>query len=106
MPLKNREDIGLETKDGAVCNFCIDSKDNVKDSKEIFEGGVQFFMNSVPSMTKDLAERITRKNMKSQPYWQNKDEKCLMGKEAGEEEFREALAKLHAELAKGNVKVV
>jgi predicted transcriptional regulator len=44
---------------------------------------------------KRLAERITRKNMKMQPQWKGKREKCLEGEEASDKEFEEVLKKLH-----------
>jgi hypothetical protein len=37
-------------------------------------------------------------------YWQGKDEECLKGDEATDEEYKETLDKLHAEIEKGNVK--
>ena len=105
MPLARQEDVGIETDRGPVCKFCVDSEGKVKNCREIFEGGVQFFMNSVPGTDRTMAERITRKNMKSQPMWQGKDEECLRGEEATDEEFKKALDSLHSEIEEGNVNV-
>ncbi len=105
MPLTKKEDIGVETVQGPVCNYCIKADKSIKSCKEIFEGGVYFFMNSVPDVDKTLAERITRKNMNNLIYWKDKDEECLKGNQATEEEFQAALAKLHSETKKRNVNV-
>lgn len=86
-------DIGLETADGAVCVY--DVKDGViKSSEEIFEGGVQFFMGQGTDGDRALAEKVTRKNMKSLPYWQNHHFDLLNGEEATDDEFGMVMAKL------------
>jgi hypothetical protein len=86
-------DIGLETSDGPVCIF--DSKDGqIKSAEEIFEGGVQFFVASATSGDRDLAERLTRTNMKSLAYWKAHPFAGLDGVEATDEEFGTAMAKL------------
>ena len=105
MPLNKKEDIGTKTDKGSVCTFCVNSDGSVKSCEEIYEGGVQFFMKSVPETDRKLAERITRKNMNRLEYWKGKQNKCLKGDEATDEEFRAALNKLHSEIEKGNVKV-
>lgn len=94
MPLNNKEDFGIETKMGPLCKYCINEDGSVKACVEIFTGGVKFFMDTIPGTDKELAERITRKNMSIQPYWQGKEEECLKGDQATDEEFQEALAKL------------
>lgn len=96
MPLKNKEDIGLEIDKGSLCKHCINDDGSAKNCKEIFEGGVQFFMNSTGA-DKNLAERLTRKNMNDQSYWHGKNNECLNGDEATDEEFQTALDKLHNE---------
>ncbi|MEO5927896.1 MAG: hypothetical protein ABIO72_04200 [Patescibacteria group bacterium] len=86
-------DIGLETAEGPVCVF--DSKDGaIKPSEEIFEGGVQFFMSEAALGDRDLAERLTRKNMKYLAHWQANPFAMLAGIEATDQEFGEAMAKL------------
>jgi hypothetical protein len=86
-------DIGLELPEGPVCKF--DSENGkVKNGNEIFEGGVIFFVDEVAGGDRNLAERITRKNMKSLPYWQIHPFGKLEGAEATVEEFQNAMAKL------------
>lgn len=86
-------DIGFETGDGPVCIF--DSKDGqIKSAEEIFDGGVQFFASSVADGDRGFAERITRKNMKSLPYWKHRPFTGLDGPEATDQEFRAAMTKL------------
>ncbi len=95
MPLEgaHANDIGLETPEGLVCKF--DSENGkIKDPEKIFEGGIEFFANTVTDGDRELAERLTRKNMKSLPYWQSRPFANLEGEEASNEEFQEAMAKL------------
>jgi hypothetical protein len=88
-------DIGLETADGPVCKFDV-AEGKMKSPEEIFEGGVQYFTKSVADGDRDLAERITRKNMKSLSYWQAHPFEMLNGEEATDEEFGTAMTKLQA----------
>jgi len=89
----HEQDIGLETADGPVCVF--DVKDcAIKSNEEIFEGGVQFFMGEGAEGDRALAERATRKNMKSLPYWQAHPFDLLNGEESTDEEFGRVMAKL------------
>jgi hypothetical protein len=87
-------DIGLQTTDGPVCIF--DTKGGaVKSGDEIFEGGIEFFAGGVAEGDRVLAERLTRKNMKSLPYWQaHPFERLMNGPEATDAEFGAAMAKL------------
>ena len=94
MPLEKVEDIGLENESGIFCKYCVSDDGSVKSCQKIFFGGVQFFMGAVPGTERALAERLTRKNMKSLPYWQSKEHECLNGEEASEEEFNEAMSKM------------
>jgi len=105
MPLENKEDIAVKTNDGPACKFCVDSENKIKSCEEIFEGGVKFFSSSVPGVNKELAERVTRKNMNRLPYWKGNGNECLKGEEATDNEFYETLAKLHEEIKKGNINV-
>jgi hypothetical protein len=85
-------DIGLETSEGPVCIF--DSKDGqIKPADEIFDGGIEFFL-TITDGDRGLAERITRKNMKSLPCWQRHPFARLDGVEATDQEFGAAMAKL------------
>jgi len=86
-------DIGLETPEGPVCKY--DSENGkVKSGKEIFESGVIFFENAAAEGDHQLALRLTRKNMKMLPYWQKRPFPELEGREATEEEFATAMARL------------
>jgi hypothetical protein len=94
MPLEgnHEKDFAMDTPDGPVCIH--DSQDGkIKTGKEIFEGGVGFFLSSGVSGDRDLAERLTRKNMKALAYWQKHPFAELSGAEATNEEFAAAMAK-------------
>jgi hypothetical protein len=95
MPLEgsHEKDFAMETADGPVCVH--DSQDEkIKTGQEIFEGGVGFFLSSGVSSDRDLAERLTRKNMKALAYWQKHPFAELSGAEATNEEFAAAMSKL------------
>ncbi len=86
-------DIAFELPEGPVCKF--DSEDGkLKSGEDIFEGGVMFFADAVADGDRQLATRLTRKNMKALPYWQAHSFALLDGPEATEEEFGVAMAKL------------
>ena len=86
-------DVGMELPEGSVCKF--DSENGVlKSPQEIFNGGVEFFTNAVASSDRELGERLTRKNMKALAYWQAHPFEELVGAEATDEEFQNAMAKL------------
>ena len=94
MPLEgdHANDIGMETPEGLVCKF--DSENGViRSASEIFKGGVEFFA-TVADGDRELAERLTRKNMKGLPYWQARPFAELDGPEATDEEFTAAMAKM------------
>lgn len=89
----HENDIGLELPEGPVCKF--DSENGqVKSGEAIFEGGVVFFADAVANGDRELAERLTRKNMKSLAYWQAHPFELLAGVEATDAEFQTAMAKL------------
>ena len=86
-------DIGLELPEGPVCKF--DSENGVvKGGEAIFEGGVAFFAEEMANGDRDLAARLTRKNMNALPYWKNRPFALLQGEEATETEYETAMAKL------------
>ena len=103
MPLEKESDVGNKIDQGLLCQYCINEDGSAKTCQEIFDGGVEFFCSSVPGTDKDLAERVVRKNMNQLPFWQGKDEVCLQGEEATDEEFKNVLEKLHTEIAKGKI---
>ena len=94
MPLDSDDVIGLETDHESFCIHCVNEDKEVKSCEEIFEGGVQFFMSLDSSMTRNFAEKLVRKNMKQLAYWQNRDDHCLSGETATDEEFNSIVAKL------------
>lgn len=86
-------DISLELPEGTVCKF--DSENGkIKSGEQIFEGGVEFFAHEATDGDHELAARLTRRNMKSLPYWQTHPFAMLNGPEATDEEFQTAMAKL------------
>jgi hypothetical protein len=95
MPLTKPEDFAGGDENANFCLYCVKEDGSVKSCEEIFEGGVQFFMQAIGG-ERELAEKITRKNMKAQNYWQGKNEPLLQGLEATDEEFAEAMRKLSA----------
>ncbi|MBF0363436.1 MAG: hypothetical protein HQK49_20610 [Oligoflexia bacterium] len=94
MPLENTSDIGLTTKEHFFCIHCTHQDKTIKTCTEIFEGGIQFFLNTMPDLNRDFAERIVRKNMNSLSYWNTRKDTCLQGPEASDEEFAEILKRL------------
>lgn len=90
---EHANDVGLELPEGLVCKF--DSENGVvKSAEDIFVGGVEFFASTVTGGDRELATRLTRKNMKSLPYWQAHPFAGLTGEEATDEEFASAMAML------------
>ena len=95
MPLEgdHENDLAFESADGPVCIH--DSENGkIKPGKEIFEGGVKFFIDTVTDGDRELAERLTRKNMNALDYWQSHPLVELGGEEATDQEFDEAMEKL------------
>jgi hypothetical protein len=94
MPLANPKDIGATIGEQMFCVHCINEEGQVKSCEDIFNGGVDFFLNTFPDLDKNMAERVTRKNMKSISYWQNHDSVCLKGDVATDAEFQAILLRL------------
>lgn len=90
------DDVGLETPEGAACKFDVENG-AIKSPTDIYMGGVEFFAHAAADDDRDLAARLTRKNMRSLPYWQARPFPELDGPEATDEEFGAAMAKLAAE---------
>ena len=93
MPLNKKEDFALGDENSEFCRYCVNTDGSVKSGEEIFEGGVQFFMSQIGN-DRNMAEKITRKNMSQQPYWQGKECECLKGEMATDQEFNEVLRKM------------
>lgn len=93
MPLEGIEDLANGDENSRFCHYCLDDKGRLKPVEEIFESGVEFFMSQLGG-DRQKAEKITRKNMIRQPYWQGKDFECLKGEMATDEEFEEVIKQL------------
>ncbi len=93
MPLEREEDCAQGDINARFCVYCVNADGSVRSCEEIFNGGVQFFMDSLGGERQE-AERITRKNMSQQPYWQGKECEILRGEMATDEELAEALGKM------------
>ncbi|MBU0648008.1 hypothetical protein KJ855_02410 [Patescibacteria group bacterium] len=87
------EDYAQGDTSSQFCLYCVNADGSVKTAAEIFEGGVNFFMQHV-SDDRTMAEKVTRKNMNQQSYWQGKNEPILQGEEATDEEFAEVMKKM------------
>lgn len=93
MPLGKKEDFAGGDENARFCLYCVNADGSVKSCEDIFEGGVQFFMSQIGD-DRQMAEKITRKNMNQLPYWQLKDCEILKGEAATDEEFAEAMKRL------------
>jgi hypothetical protein len=93
MPLNKKEDFAGGDENAKFCLYCVKEDGTIKSCEEIFEGGVQFFLSKIGD-NRELAEKITRKNMNQLPYWKEKDCAVLKGEMASDEEFAEILKKL------------
>ncbi|HPN67253.1 MAG TPA: zinc ribbon domain-containing protein [bacterium] len=95
MPLTKPADFAGGDENSQFCLYCVNEDGSVKSCEEIFEGGVHYFMSQIGD-DRVLAEKITRKNMNMQSYWQGKDCPILQGEQATDEEFAEVMKKLSA----------
>lgn len=93
MPLLKKEDFAGGKEASNFCFHCANNDGSVKTCEEIFKGGVYFFMSTIGGDRK-MAEKICRKNMNMQPYWQGKNCEILKGEMATDEEFAEIMKKL------------
>ena len=93
MPMEKPEDFGNQNTSAKTCVHCTNPDGTVKPCAEIFEGGVQFFVQTT-GVPRDMAEKVTRKNMLSLPLWQEEDEQVLQGPVASDEEFTAAMQQL------------
>jgi hypothetical protein len=94
MPMSKKEDFALGDENSQFCLYCTNADGSVKSCEDIFESGVQFFVSQIGD-DRQLAEKITRKNMNMQSYWQGKECPILKGEIATDVEFTEAFKKLH-----------
>jgi len=90
-------DIALETEWGPVCKFDSEMKEGkmvMKSPEAIFDGGIEFYAMTCTDGDKALAEKLTRRNMRTLPYWQSHHFALLDGVEATDAEHDAAMAKL------------
>jgi len=97
MPIEDRELCAGGDIDAEFCLYCVNENGEVKSCDEVFQGGVDFFIQSA-NVDREFAEKIVRKNMNSLPYWQENKSDVLNGKEATDKEFGEILEKIQAEI--------
>lgn len=93
MPLIEKDDFSQGDEKADFCKFCTNQDGSVKSCKEIFEGGVSYFLSNV-TKERSLAEKIVRKNMSQLPYWKDKECELLKGEMVSDEEFGEVVKKL------------
>jgi hypothetical protein len=93
MPLMKKEDFAKGDESSDFCQYCVNEDGSVKTCEEIFNGGVEFFMQSIQA-DRGFAEKVVRKNMSQLPYWQGKNCEILNGEKATDAEFQEVLRKL------------
>jgi hypothetical protein len=97
MPLHDPELVGAQTDDGPACVYCTSEDGKLLSCEEVFEGGVEFFLEAIPDIDEELAERLVRRNMKSLAYWQTHPDECLEGPSSSDDEFAEAMSMLEEE---------
>lgn len=90
---EHQNDIGLTLPEGSVCTFDVENG-SMKSPDAIFEGGVSFFADAAAHGDRALAARLTRRNMRSLPYWQAHPFDALSGETATDAEFETAMAAL------------
>ncbi len=95
MPLNAPADHAGGDVNSPFCRFCANADGTVRTGDEIFEGGVQFFMKALGE-SREMAEKVTRKNMSMLPYWKDKGVASLKGELATDQEFAAAMQKLQA----------
>jgi hypothetical protein len=99
MPLTKIEDFAKGDEHSNFCLYCVNEDGSVKSCEEIFEGGVQYFLSQIVD-DRNMAEKITRKNMSGLPYWQGKNQEILRGDMATDEEFAEVMKNLIKTMAR------
>lgn len=93
MPMMDKEDFAQGDENAALCAYCANADGKAKTCQEIFAGSSGYFQEAL-GVDKTMADRITRKHMRSLPYWQGEEDDCLKGDMATDEEFAQAMKKL------------
>jgi hypothetical protein len=96
MPIEDRELCADGDPEAEFCVFCVDEEGKTKSCNEVFESGIEFFMEAT-NIDRGFAEKIVRKNMNVLSYWDDKRTDILDGEEATDEEFEEILEALESE---------
>lgn len=94
MPLIKKEDFANGDENALFCIYCVNPDGSVKSCEEIFESGVQYFISQIGD-DREMAVKMTRKNMSALPYWQGNKCDILQGEMATDEEFTEVLKKIN-----------
>lgn len=93
MPLTTQDVVGAELDLGMICIHCTGEDGNPKSCEDVFNGGVEFFLQSFHNADRALAERLTRRNMLTLPLWKDGSYECLQGDLATDEEHEAMLKK-------------
>lgn len=93
MPLMKPSDFAGGDVHSVSCVHCTDENGSLKSCQEIFEGGVHFFTKTIGA-SKEEAQKLVRKHMKSLNHWQQNPCECLSGDLATDQEYQAALRKL------------
>lgn len=93
MPMMDKEDFAQGDENATLCAYCTNADGSAKTCQEVFESGSAYFRDALDS-SQEMADRITRKHMRSLPYWQGEEHDCLKGEVATDEEFAQAMKKL------------
>ena len=90
MPMNKVEDFGNHNINSESCIYCTNSDGSIKSCEEIFDEGVEFFVERTWA-NNILAEKIVRKNMRQLPHRQWEKHEILNGPIATDDEFAELL---------------
>lgn len=93
MPMIKSEDFAAGDEKSDFCLYCVNEDGSLKTCQEIFEGGIEYFMEVLEGDI-EMAEKITRKNMSDLPYWQTSTCDCLTGDKASDYDFAKTMKKL------------
>ncbi len=97
MPMTEIEDFGCGDEGCETCVHCTNKDGSVKSCEEIFEGGVQFFVETTWDSRK-YAAKLVRYNMRNLcSHWDGEDHPCLEWPMVSKKEFETFLKKLQPE---------
>lgn len=87
MPVEDNNLIGLSANGNDFCIYCVDDNKEVKSCEDVFNGGVQYFVNDL-RLSAEEAEKLTRKTMSMLPYWQDNTAECLKGEMLSDDDYQ------------------